>query len=123
MIPALHYWAGKSLFFSLLFVVIFAKFVVCTPPNIVLILADDLGYGDLGCYGSPTIQTPNLDRMAAEGMRFTQFYSIKYTICFIFFSRTPIGSYSLLTGQLNLLAFSGMFSVRKEHNTQRHLHK
>lgn len=46
-----------------------------TPPNIVIILADDLGYGDLGCYGHPSIRTPNLDRMAAEGMRFTGFYS------------------------------------------------
>ncbi|MGE3308730.1 MAG: sulfatase [Limisphaerales bacterium] len=44
-------------------------------PNFVVILADDLGYGDLGCYGHPTIRTPNLDRMAAEGMRFTDFYS------------------------------------------------
>jgi len=43
-------------------------------PNIVLIYCDDLGYGDLGCYGS-SIPTPHLDRMAAEGMRFTQFYS------------------------------------------------
>ena len=42
-------------------------------PNIVVILADDLGYGDLGCYGHPTIRTPNLDRMAAQGMRFTDF--------------------------------------------------
>jgi arylsulfatase A len=45
------------------------------PPNIVIILADDLGYGDLGCYGHPSIRTPNLDRMAAEGMRFTDFYA------------------------------------------------
>ena len=44
-------------------------------PNIVIILADDLGYGDLGCYGHPTIRTPQLDRMAAEGLRFTDFYS------------------------------------------------
>jgi arylsulfatase A len=44
-------------------------------PNIVIILADDLGWGDLGCYGHPTLRTPNLDRMAAEGMRFTEFYS------------------------------------------------
>jgi len=45
------------------------------PPNIVVLFADDLGYGDLGCYGHPTIRTPHLDRMAAEGMRFTEFYS------------------------------------------------
>jgi len=44
-------------------------------PNLVVILADDLGYGDLGCYGSPVIRTPHLDRMAAEGLRFTDFYS------------------------------------------------
>jgi len=43
-------------------------------PNIVFILADDLGYGDLGCYGQEKIRTPNIDRLAAEGMRFTQFY-------------------------------------------------
>lgn len=44
-------------------------------PNVILITADDLGYGDLGCYGAPAIRTPNLDRMAAEGLRFTDFYS------------------------------------------------
>jgi arylsulfatase A-like enzyme len=43
-------------------------------PNVVLILADDLGYGDLGCYGSTTIATPRLDRMAAEGLKLTDFY-------------------------------------------------
>jgi len=44
-------------------------------PNFVIILADDLGYGDLGCYGARAICTPNLDRMAAEGVRFTDFYA------------------------------------------------
>jgi arylsulfatase A len=44
-------------------------------PNIILIMADDLGYGSLSCYGSPTINTPNLDMMAKEGMRFTDFHS------------------------------------------------
>ncbi|MHC4199673.1 MAG: sulfatase-like hydrolase/transferase, partial [Planctomycetota bacterium] len=43
-------------------------------PNIVLINCDDLGYGDLGCYGSGVNATPHLDRMAAEGVRFTDFY-------------------------------------------------
>lgn len=44
-------------------------------PNVVLILADDLGYGDLGCYGQTRIRTPHLDRLASEGLRFTQFYA------------------------------------------------
>ena len=45
------------------------------PPNIIFILADDLGYGDIGAFGQKKIRTPNLDRMAAEGMRFTQHYA------------------------------------------------
>jgi arylsulfatase A-like enzyme len=49
-------------------------------PNVIYILADDLGYGDLGCYGQELIQTPCLDRMAAEGLRFTQHYSGS-TVC------------------------------------------
>ncbi len=49
-------------------------------PNIIYILADDLGYGDLGCYGQKTLATPNLDRLAAEGMRFTQHYAGS-TVC------------------------------------------
>ncbi len=45
------------------------------PPNIVVILADDLGYADLGCYGNPRNSTPHLDRLAREGMRFTDFHA------------------------------------------------
>ena len=44
------------------------------PPNIVILFADDLGYGDLGSYGNPYIRTPHLDQMAAEGQRWTDFY-------------------------------------------------
>jgi arylsulfatase A-like enzyme len=57
-------------------------FISCNPktkmpqtPNIIYIMADDMGYNDLGCYGAPRIQTPNIDRMAAEGIRFTQHYA------------------------------------------------
>jgi arylsulfatase A-like enzyme len=49
-------------------------------PNVIFILADDLGYGDLGCYGQKKIKTPNLDRLAAQGMRFTQAYAGS-TVC------------------------------------------
>lgn len=49
-------------------------------PNIIYILADDLGYGDLGCYGQSKIPTPNIDKLASEGMRFTQHYS-GATVC------------------------------------------
>jgi len=49
-------------------------------PNLIFILADDLGYGDLGCYGQEKIKTPHLDQMAAEGLRFTQFYAGS-TVC------------------------------------------
>ena len=44
------------------------------PPNVIIIFTDDQGYQDLGCYGSPLIRTPNIDRIAAEGMKFTNFY-------------------------------------------------
>ena len=50
------------------------------PPNIIYIMTDDLGYGDLGCYGQKVIQTPNLDLMASEGIRFTDHYA-GHTVC------------------------------------------
>src|SRR5688572_25348417 len=73
------------------------------PPNVVIIFADDLGYGDLGCYGSPVISTPNLDRMAAEGLRFTDFYSAA-EVC------TPSRT-ALLTGRYPIR--SGMCGHRR----------
>lgn len=62
------------------------------PPNVVVLFADDLGYGDLGCFGNPTIRTPELDRMAVEGMKLTQFYSAA-PVC------TPSRA-ALMTGRL-----------------------
>ena len=63
-----------------------------SKPNVVIIYGDDVGYGDLGCYGATKIPTPNLDRMAAEGLRFTDAHCAASTC-------TP-SRYSLLTGQM-----------------------
>ncbi len=83
------------------FVILHSSFA--KQPNIVIIYADDLGYGDLGCYGSPVIRTPNLDRMAAEGLRFTDFYS-GAEVC------TPSRA-ALLTGRYPIR--SGMSSPKR----------
>src|SRR5512137_2771673 len=48
---------------------------VASKPNIVFILVDDMGYADLGCYGAKDIRTPNIDRLAREGVKFTDFYA------------------------------------------------
>ena len=53
----------------------FAESKSVEKPNVILILADDLGYRELGCYGQKKIQTPNIDKLAVEGMKFTQAYS------------------------------------------------
>ena len=98
---------SRILFFSVLFVTIHFLALLTQaedrPPNFVVIFCDDLGYGDLGCFGHPTIRTPNLDRMAAEGMKLTQFYSAA-PVC------TPSRA-ALLTGRLPLR--SGMCSNKR----------
>jgi hypothetical protein len=65
--------AMKPLLLSLALVL--SPAALAERPNIVLVLADDLGYGDLACFGSKDVQTPNLDRFASEGLRFTSCYA------------------------------------------------
>ena len=52
-------------------------------PNVIIILADDLGYGDLGCYGAKNVKTPNVDRLASQGIRFTD-RCHKYTVTLLY---------------------------------------
>jgi arylsulfatase A-like enzyme len=74
-------------------------------PNIILINCDDLGYGDVGCYGSQLNSTPNLDRMAAEGMRFTDFY-MAASVCSPSRAAMMTGSYPKRIG-INHVLFPG----------------
>ena len=78
------------------------------PPNIIIIFTDDQGYQDVGCYGSPDIPTPHLDRMAAEGMRMTNFY-VSQPVC-------SASRASLLTGcYSNRLGIHGAYFPRARH--------
>ena len=73
-----------------------------TPPNVVIIYADDLGYGDLGCFGATDIKTPHIDRIARDGIRFTDFYSAS-AVC------SPSRA-ALLTGRIpQRMGITGVF--------------
>ena len=71
-------------------------------PNFVIVFTDDQGYQDVGCFGSPNIKTPNLDRMAAEGMRFTDFYAAQ-AVCSASRAALMTGCYSNRVGILGAL--------------------
>ncbi|MFV0378645.1 MAG: sulfatase-like hydrolase/transferase [Mangrovibacterium sp.] len=69
-----------AFFYTLLFLALFKTFATNQKPNILFVFIDDMGYGDLACYGNPVHETPNIDRLAGEGIRFTQFY-VNAPIC------------------------------------------
>jgi arylsulfatase len=78
-----------------------------TPPNVVIIFADDMGYGDVGCYGARDLATPHLDRLAAEGVKFTRFY-VSQPVC-------SASRASLLTGcYANRVSIYGALSPRAQ---------
>jgi len=70
------------------------------PPNFVVLFADDMGYSDLSCYGNPVIRTPHLDRLAAEGMRYTSFYAAA-SVCTPSRAGLLTGRYPVRAGQPN----------------------
>lgn len=77
-----------------------------TQPNIVIILADDLGYGGIGCYGNSRIKTPNLDALAENGMRFTDFHS-DAPVCSPTRAALMTGNYQQRSGLEGVIYVSG----------------
>ncbi|MCH7726871.1 MAG: sulfatase [Planctomycetes bacterium] len=72
-------------------------------PNVIIIFSDDLGYGDLGCYGATEFETPHIDRMAAEGMRFTDFY-VAASVCSASRAALLTGRYPVRTGVTGVIS-------------------
>ncbi len=98
----------KPLISSFLLAMFSAVLFSQQQPNFVIIFADDMGYGDAGCYGHPTIQTPHLDQMASEGMRMTEFY-VAAPVC-------SASRGALLTGRLPIRnGITGVLFPRSEN--------
>lgn len=70
------------------------------PPNLVVIFCDDMGWGDIGCFGNPTIRTPHLDRMASEGQKWTQFY-VASPVCTPSRAALMTGRYPIRNGMMS----------------------
>ena len=83
-------------------ILLLAAAAAAQKPNFVVLFADDLGYGDLGVYGSPNIHTPNLDRMAAEGLKLTDFYSVS-PVCTPSRAGLLTGRYPVRSGMVRVL--------------------
>ena len=104
----------NTLFYSLLF----ASVTVAAerPPNIVIVFADDMGYSDVGCFGNKTIRTPNIDSLATDGVRFTDFY-VAQAVCSA--SRTALltGCYPNRLGILGALNPSSKNGIHDRETT------
>lgn len=87
-----------------------------SPPNVVLIFADDLGYADLGCYGARGYATPNLDRMAREGVKFTDFYAAQ-AVCSASRAALLTGCYPNRVGILGALGPGAKVGISDEETT------
>jgi arylsulfatase A-like enzyme len=86
------------------------------PPNVVIILADDQGYGDIGCYGAKDFETPNLDRMAKEGVRFTDFH-VAQPVCSASRAALLTGCYPNRIGILGALGPASKHGISDKEKT------
>src|SRR3954469_847287 len=86
------------------------------PPNFVIVFVDDMGYGDIGPFGAKAIDTPNLDRMAAEGMRFTDFY-VGQAVCSASRAALMTGCYPNRVGILGALGPKSKIGINSNEVT------
>jgi arylsulfatase A-like enzyme len=94
----------------------FAVFAAERPPNVVLIFADDLGYADVGCFGAPRIRTPSIDRLANEGVRFTDFY-VPQAVCSASRAALLTGCYPNRVGILGALDHRSKIGLNPDERT------
>src|SRR5437764_373512 len=83
------------------------------PPNIIIFLTDDQGYGDVGCFGAKELRTPNFDRMAAEGMKFTSFY-VSQAVCTASRAALMTGSYCNRVGLFGALNHKSTIGISSD---------
>src|SRR5690242_20448464 len=93
-----------------------ARAAASRSPNIVIILADDMGYADVGCFGNPSIRTPNIDRMCAEGVKFTNFYSTA-SLCTPSRAALLTGRYPIRAGLVRVLLPEEPFGISNDEIT------
>jgi arylsulfatase A len=93
-----------------------AALAATRKPNIIVILADDMGYADIGCFGNPNIRTPHLDRMCAEGVKFTNFYSTA-SVCTPSRAALLTGRYPIRSGLVRVLSPGEPFGISSDEIT------
>lgn len=107
----------KNLLFSIVFISTFGVVAQSSKkPNVIIIFNDDLGYQDLGCYGSPNIKTPHIDQLAKEGMKFTDFYSAS-PVCSASRSALLTGCYPQRVGVPGVISAGANQGLAPKYNT------
>ena len=106
----------NSIVYIVLLFTILVEAQVTSKPNVIVIFNDDLGYQDLGCYGSPDINTPRIDQMAKEGTRFTSFYAAS-SVCSASRAALLTGCYPQRVGIEGVLSASSKQGLNPKYTT------